>query len=55
MKRLKVTAEGYGVVDARAGPGGNSARVYVPLSWKGKNIRCILLDDPDEPAPSPEK
>jgi len=33
----------------------SSAIVYVPIGWSGRRVQVILLDDPDEPAPSPEK
>lgn len=49
MNPLKVTVEGYQVVDARVGPGGNSGRVYVPKKWIGQNVRVVLLTDPDAP------
>ena len=50
MKSRKITVEGFGTVDAVAGPGGNSARVYVPKEWAGRPVLVVLLTDPGEPA-----
>jgi len=54
MKRRKVTIEGYGTVDAKAGPGGHSGRVYVPTAWIGRQVLVVLLSDLDEPLPEPK-
>lgn len=32
----------------RAGPGRTTSRLYLPASWAGKRVLCLLLEEPDE-------
>jgi putative transposon-encoded protein len=43
-KSMQIKMEGYEVVEKRAEPGGNSARIYVPKHWAGKRVRAVRLD-----------
>lgn len=49
MKPYTITIEGvYNQVEKIAGPGGNSARVFVPKDWQGKKVRVLLLEPATE-------
>lgn len=44
MQKQNFSFEGYGYVTKTAADGGNSARLYVPKAWQGKQCAVILLD-----------
>jgi len=44
MKKIKITVEGYEVLEKVVREGGNSGRVYLPKSWIGKRVKIILLE-----------
>jgi putative transposon-encoded protein len=43
-KPMKISMEGYEVVEKVADQGGNSGRIYVPKHWVGKKIRAVLIE-----------
>lgn len=44
MQKQKFVHYGYGYVTKDAADGGNSARIYVPKAWQGKECAVILLE-----------
>jgi len=44
MAKVKITIEGYEVIEKTVKGGGNSGRVYLPKFWIGKRVKIILLD-----------
>jgi putative transposon-encoded protein len=44
MKPIKISVEGYEVIEKVVKEGGNSGRIYVPKSWIGKKVKIILLE-----------
>jgi len=44
MKPIKITVEGYEVIEKVVKDAGNSGRVYVPKAWVGKKVKIILLE-----------
>lgn len=32
----------------KAGKGSVASRLYLPASWAGKRVLCLLLEEPDE-------
>ena len=49
QKKIKMELEGYDYVKRKAGESGNSACVYVPKAWRGKEVACVLLEPEEEP------
>lgn len=45
MKPIKMSMEGFEVVEKIAEKGGNSARIYVPKKWTGKKVRAVLIEE----------
>jgi len=43
-KPMKIEMTGYEVVEKTAMPSGNSARIYLPVDWKGKRVRAVRLE-----------
>lgn len=43
-KPMKIEMLGYEVVEKVAMPSGNSCRIYLPISWKGRRVRAVRLD-----------
>lgn len=41
---IKMEMLGYEVVEKVAMPSGNSSRVYLPVSWRGKRVRAVRLE-----------
>jgi putative transposon-encoded protein len=54
MRKIKVTLEGYEVLEKVVKEGGNSGRIYLPKSWVGKRVKVVLLD-PLEPSGNLER
>ena len=44
MKAMQIQLKGYEAVEKVAQAGGNSARIYVPKHWRGKNVKAVLLE-----------
>ncbi len=44
MTEMEIKTVCYGSVEKIARDGGNSARVFVPLAWKDKRVRVLLLE-----------
>ncbi len=44
MKAMQIQLKGYEAVEKVAQAGGNSARIYVPKHWQGKNVKAVLLE-----------
>ena len=46
---IQIDLQGYQLLDKTVGSCNNhSARVYVPLSWKGKKVTVVLLEPINE-------
>ena len=45
MKPIKMSMEGFEVVEKVAKKGGNSARIYVPKKWTGKKVQAVLIEE----------
>lgn len=45
---MQITVEGYDIREKTAKKGGNSARIYVPIEWKDKKVKVILMEEIDE-------
>lgn len=45
--KVRITVEGYEVVEKIVKSGGNSGRIYLPKSWIGKKVKIILLEPVD--------
>jgi len=45
MKPIKMSMDGFEVVEKVAEKGGNSARIYVPKKWFGKKVRAVLIEE----------
>ena len=43
-KSIRMSMEGYEVVEKKAERGGNSARIYVPKHWIGKKVRAVIIE-----------
>ncbi|MBS3124594.1 DUF2080 family transposase-associated protein [Candidatus Woesearchaeota archaeon] len=43
-KPIKMSMDGYEVVEKVAEKGGNSSRIYVPKHWLGKKVRAVLIE-----------
>ena len=41
---IKMEMRGYEAVEKVAQAGGNSARIYVPIHWKGKKVKAVLIE-----------
>ena len=53
---IQVNLQGYQLLDKTVGSCNNhSARVYVPLSWKGKKVAVVLLEPTDGTDESTDK
>jgi hypothetical protein len=48
MTEMEIKTVCYGSVEKIARNGGHSARVFVPLSWKDKRVRVLLLEPIEE-------
>jgi len=48
MKKIKITVEGYEVIEKVVKSAGNSGRIYLPKSWVNKKVKVILLEPIDE-------
>ncbi len=44
MNRQEFKISGYQLIEKTARNGGDSARVFVPKTWKDKRVALILLD-----------
>ena len=44
----KESFTGYEMIEKTATAHGNGARVVLPVTWKGKRVRVILLDLPEK-------
>ena len=44
MEKVKVTVEGYEVIEKVVKDAGNSGRIYLPRSWIGKKVKVVLLE-----------
>lgn len=44
MEQVKVTVEGYEVLEKVVKNAGNSGRIYLPKSWIGKKVKVVLLE-----------
>lgn len=42
-KPVKMSMEGYEMLEKIAVKGGNSGRIYVPPRWIGKKVRAVLI------------
>jgi len=47
MRKIRVTIEGYEVVEKVVKGSGSSGRVYLPKSWIGKKVKIILIEPVD--------
>jgi putative transposon-encoded protein len=45
MEKQQYRYNGYSTIEKKPVNGGSSGRVFVPLSWVGKKIVVILLED----------
>jgi len=48
MNKQDFKISGYQLMEKVARNGGDSARVFVPKSWKDKRVAIILLDELSE-------
>lgn len=47
-KAVKIELNGKAMIEKSVKKSGNSGRVYVPVSWIGKKVKVVLLEDDDE-------
>lgn len=45
---MKIVINAYQVTEKVVKSGGNSGRVYLPVKWKGKRVKILLLEPLDE-------
>ena len=49
MKEFSITTTGYALEDKVVKKvTDKAAHVYLPISWEGKHVRVILMDDVEE-------
>lgn len=49
MKEFSITTTGYALEDKTCKKATDKAcHVYLPISWEGKQVRVILLEDTEE-------
>lgn len=47
-KAVKIELNGKAMIEKSVKKSGNSGRVYVPVSWIGKKVKVVLLEEDDE-------
>jgi len=48
MEKMDITVSGYEVREKTVTRSGNSGHVLVPISWIGKKVKIILLEQIDD-------
>ncbi len=44
LKETLIRLKGYEMLEKQVNKSGNSGRVYVPIEWRGKKVKIILLE-----------
>jgi putative transposon-encoded protein len=44
-KTIKIEVEGFEVIEKTVKAQGNAGRVYLPVSWVGKKVKVLLVEE----------